>query len=146
MPTRTEVIAYARTTKGTPWHHQGRQPGVGIDCVGEILVIMWHFELTNIDFTKYPRLPNRTLLYQFVGELVRAGVGRPIVKEDRKPADVALLRIKENPQHFGWITDVGLLHAQYSSNKAQCKVIEHGMDAEMVRSIRQVYRINGITD
>ncbi len=28
------AIAAARTCLGTPFHHQGRAPGVGLDCIG----------------------------------------------------------------------------------------------------------------
>ncbi|MDD5585633.1 MAG: hypothetical protein PHY92_01580, partial [Alphaproteobacteria bacterium] len=34
------MIAAARACLGTPFHHQGRKPGVGLDCIGLIVVAL----------------------------------------------------------------------------------------------------------
>src|SRR4026207_1690547 len=33
-PTRTRIVAIARTWLGTPYHHQASLKGVGTDCIG----------------------------------------------------------------------------------------------------------------
>lgn len=144
MPTRSEVIAFARTFKGTPFHHQGRVPGVGIDCVGTILVPCWHFGLTDRDIKGYSRIPNPEQIYGFLREAQDTGLIRVVPKRDRLPADVMLMRIREDPQHFAWVTDIGMLHAQFSNDPREKAVVEHSMDQSLVDSIIQVYRIRGI--
>ena len=34
------MIAAARACLGTPFHHQGRMPGVGLDCIGLVIVAL----------------------------------------------------------------------------------------------------------
>ena len=34
MPNRNELMIAARSMVGTPFIHQGRVPGVGLDCAG----------------------------------------------------------------------------------------------------------------
>lgn len=34
MPTRTTIVALARSWIGTPYHHQASAPGAGCDCIG----------------------------------------------------------------------------------------------------------------
>ncbi|MFH0825295.1 MAG: hypothetical protein V2B18_21295 [Pseudomonadota bacterium] len=141
MPTRSEVIAHARTLLGTPFHHQGRVPGAGLDCVGTPLITLWHFGLVDRswDAERYSRQPNPPQIYEFVRKLIRAGIAWSIPKDERLPADVMLMRIKDDPQHFAWVTDIGMLHCHITLG-----VIEHGMDAMLVKSIAKVYRIRGV--
>lgn len=144
MPSRSEVIEYARTFLGTPFHHQGRRPGVGIDCIGTILVPLWHLGITDINIKRYSRLPNPDLIYGFLRDAEESGLIWTVPKRDGLPADVALFRIRTDPQHFGWITDLGLLHAQFSTDPRESAVVEHRMDQALFDSIVQVYRIRGI--
>ena len=34
------MIAAARACIGTPFHHQGRRPGAGLDCIGLIVIAL----------------------------------------------------------------------------------------------------------
>lgn len=45
MATPQEVIAAALAMLGTPFHHQGRVPGVGLDCAGVPVCIAWQLGL-----------------------------------------------------------------------------------------------------
>jgi len=37
MPTSASYLARARSYLGTPFRHQGRKPGMGLDCVGVLV-------------------------------------------------------------------------------------------------------------
>ena len=39
--TRTDVVAAAREWLGTPFHHQARLRGVGVDCVGLVIGVIF---------------------------------------------------------------------------------------------------------
>lgn len=57
--TRDDVIREARALCGTPFHHQARVPGVGIDCVGVGVCVACALGIDVIDSTDYQRRPNR---------------------------------------------------------------------------------------
>lgn len=144
MTTRAEIIEFVRAMPPTPFRHQGRAPGVGIDCIGRILVPLWHFELTDIDIKGYPRLSSEQQIYRFLENVIASGLIWRIPKKDRLPGDFALFRIGKDPQHFGWITDTGIAHATYLSDKKRNCLVEHSMDQTLIDSIIQIYRVRGI--
>ncbi len=55
MTTRAAVLAEARTWLGTPYHHQGRIKGAGVDCA-MVLIEIYHAcgLIPYIDPTPYP--------------------------------------------------------------------------------------------
>ena len=144
MPSRIEVVEFLRTMLGTPFHHQGRLPGVGIDCIGAVIVPLQYFKIMDYDVGIYSRLPDSSKIYAFLSEAEKNGIAWVIPKKDRLPGDVGLFRIRKEPQHFAWITDVGVLHAQYSNNPKRKSVVEHSMDQKWLDSLIKVYRIKGI--
>lgn len=62
--TGADVVAEARRHLGTPWVHQGRTPGVALDCIGLVIVVARRLGLVAEDFdiNGYPRLPDGTLM------------------------------------------------------------------------------------
>lgn len=56
------IAASARVLVGTPFHHQGRAPGVGLDCVGVAVMACRAAGVAVEDFTAYGRMPRGTLL------------------------------------------------------------------------------------
>lgn len=57
--TPDEIVAYARSWKGTPWRHQGRNRA-GIDCAGLLIVTALHFDLPHADMKGYRRDPGKS--------------------------------------------------------------------------------------
>jgi len=107
--TRPQIVAAARGWLDTPFHHQARLKGVGVDCLG--LVIGVARELALIDITGYPRVPNgKTLLplaRQHMTEIDRATM---------QPGDVVVVSFDKEPQHFGVLGDyrhggLSIIHA-----------------------------------
>lgn len=52
-----EVERIARSMLGTPWHHQGRLPGVGLDCIGLVVCIAREMDFFDYDEKDYSRNP-----------------------------------------------------------------------------------------
>src|SRR3990167_175008 len=102
--TRAELIDEARKLIGTPWQHQGRQPGIGIDCAGVIVSLLGLLGLDS-DVAGYAREPNGELLSNASACLI------PIGRDAYQPADVVVFRLRSEPQHVALITDKGMLHA-----------------------------------
>jgi len=139
-----DVVRKAREYLGTPFHHQGRLKGIGIDCVG--LVFCTAKELGLLDGVKdcfgYSRSPDGST---FMQETSRALM--PLEVEEAMEGDVLafwMTRSEQHryPQHMGFCTDIGLLHTYASSG---C-VVEHGLDARWQRRILGAFRIPGVTN
>ncbi len=65
MTTSTEIIAKAREFIGTPFAHQGRLKGIGIDCVGLVICAAKELNLVpqDYDYITYRRSPDTSLLH-----------------------------------------------------------------------------------
>lgn len=118
--TRQEIIDAARQLLGTPWQHQGRVPGIGIDCAGVIIHIL---KLNGIDYDVqgYGRQPDGNMTKHADACL------RRIRKEDVQPGDVLVFRVKRLPQHIAILTDKGILHANERGGGGLSKVVETGL-------------------
>lgn len=97
--TRTDVVAAARAWLGTPFHHQGRLQGVGVDCVGLVIGVARTLGLVAPDFNveAYPRMPDGKSLMHLV-HLHMRGLA---VDEAMQPGDVVVVRFDADPQHLG---------------------------------------------
>lgn len=127
MPTPTEIITAARTWLGTPYHHQGRVKGVGVDCIGIIVGVAADlgFNIDKDTYRAYPRQPPRgkSMLHEFA-----AVCGDPINEiKDLKIGDLAIFWMSETSkraQHCGIISDIGMIHCYSTVGK----VVEHPLD------------------
>jgi cell wall-associated NlpC family hydrolase len=132
--TPDDFIAAARGMLGTPWHHQGRAPGVGIDCIGLVVCAARQCGIELPDQRGYSRDPHgmlRPTLQAYCGDPVR----------ERAIGDVALFKIVNEPQHVGILTELDgvpqLLHAYLGS---RC-VVETPLDARWLRRLIAIYRL-----
>jgi NlpC/P60 family putative phage cell wall peptidase len=132
MGDRDRLVAVARQWLGTPFRHQGRQPGRGLDCVGLVVCAARHCGLADYDVTDYPRLPQGDAL---AGHLRAAGL---VAVDPRAalPGDVLLMRFTREAQHVALVTDGGILHAHEQVGR----VVEHRLDESWRRRIVAVYR------
>jgi cell wall-associated NlpC family hydrolase len=132
MISRDAFIAEARTWRGVPWVHQGRNR-FGVDCIGLLLVVAWHFELSDYDVTGYGRAPN--------GEFMRHECERLMVRVDTaEPGDVLLMRFTGSPQHVMLKTDAGVLHSWATAGK----VCEVALPDAWARRVVASYRVPGV--
>lgn len=139
----SDVVAAARALLGTPFHHQGRSPGVGIDCAGVPIVVARALGLVASDFdvNDYPPMPDGTSLRAYCHEYM----ARWHVEE---PGGVVLVSWRDGPpQHLGIVAEhesgagLSIIHADSVRQK---RVIETRL--EWGRYMRRVacFRIIGV--
>lgn len=143
MVTRAEFIAEARTWLGTPFHHQGRLKGVGVDCAGLVIGVARDLGLSTWDVDGYGMVPNGRHLRQLANSVMNQ-----IPRAELSPGDVVLMKWVSFPQHVAIITPgaglggLGLLHSYAKIGKC----LEHGLTQDWWDRIVQAYRIPGLED
>jgi len=133
-----EVVETARRYRGTPFQHQGRRIGLGIDCAGLLVGVAHDLGLSDWDMDGYPRIPDgKTMQAILRSEMV------PIASDQIRPGDVLLFGFYQHAQHLAIITRVDpiyIIHA-YQPND---EVVEHRLDSVWQRRVRGAYRFPGV--
>lgn len=136
---RDEIVAAGRALIGTPFRHQGRTPGVGIDC-GGVIVHLLSLMGIEYDIQGYARIPEGNGLVDVCdGVLVR------IQRDAYRPGDVVCVRLSRYPQHLALITDYGMLHA-WQRVWSPAKVVEHGLTDEWRGRVVAAWQFPGVTE
>ncbi len=128
---RDEIIQKAREYLKTPYHHQGRVKGHGIDCVGLVSCVASELGYEHEDYLNYSLWPDGKTLHRL---LTQNGL-IDIEIEEAVPGDLYLftfMKKKRWPQHMAIITDIGILHTHSRSDKG---VIETQLDDNWRRRI-----------
>lgn len=144
--TRQDVVDEARKWLGTPFHHQGRVLGVGVDCVGLISETGKGLGLTSHDSIDYSREPDGVSL---VRELQVAGlIG--VSKDEMQMGDVLVFHFKRMPRHVAILSrepgvdgpeDFGkIIHAHMGVDNA----VETHLARSWMNNISHVFRIPGV--
>ncbi len=136
--TREQIVTEARSYLGTPFHHQARLKGVGVDCVGLIVGVAHALELSSADCFRYPRRPNGML----VPELEKAGY-REIPVDDAQPGDLLvfwILPARKIPQHLAIRTEHGIIHTDARARR----VVEVGYVGDWVERTVGAYVFPGV--
>ena len=139
-----DIIAIARAEVGTPFRHQGRQSGKGLDCAGLVCHVANALGLDYFDQQGYSRHPSQGLLESALDAqpcLVRVALA------DMAKGDVLLMRFDGDPQHLaihaGWSSvyqDEGIIHAWLQARK----VSENRLTDEWRGRIVRAYRFAGV--
>ena len=134
--TGSQIVDEARTWINTPFHHQGRVKSVGVDCAGVVIGTADALGLiSSFEDKPYAKSPSanqlRTTLKNYMIEI-------PV--SEALPGDVLLFAFDREPQHVGFLTDIGILHAYAQVRKC----IEHSLDDTWGKRIRGAYRFKGI--
>ena len=87
MPRAEAIITRAREYIGTPYHHQARAPGVGLDCIGFIVCILQSLGYEVRDRKTYPMAFRP---HEFVAIVADHLHSKPI--ESMCPSDLLLIR------------------------------------------------------
>ena len=136
--TPDDIIAAARACLGTPFRHQGRLPGVGLDCAGVAVEVARALGCAPLDVSGYGRTPA-------AGQLEAVLDAQPdlerVDREDRQPGDILLLRFTGEPQHLAILTDEGTMIHSYEAVGTCC---EHRLSAVWAARIVRVYRFRGV--
>lgn len=135
MAIRKQIINEARKYLGTPFHHQGRVKGSGVDCIGLVTGVAKILGLSDYDNTVYSRHPDGAML---MGELEKHLEQIPI--ENAVPGDILVFRIRKYPQHLALMTDVGMIH----TNQKIGRVVENHLDARWKKRIYAAFKFPGV--
>lgn len=128
-----DIITEARTWIGTPFHHQGRVKGAGVDCIGLVIGVAHALGLSDFDSTNYGRIPNPLVMGR--------GLRDNMIKVDTiEPGCVLWFAFQSAPMHVGIVTDTGLIHAYSLAGK----VIETGLDPQWLERKRGCFRFPGV--
>lgn len=110
-----DIIAKAREYVGTPFHHQGRQKGVGIDCIGLLVCVANDLGIKVIDRDGYGTMPYKGLLEQGLKENCER-ITIPV------PGCIVLIKFPNaHPSHVGIYTGENIIHCW--SQPGKC--VEH---------------------
>lgn len=102
----------ARSCVGTRFRHQGRQPGVGLDCLGLVVCSIGGRALS-LDQVDYAEMPDG---YRMRVALERYFAPIDVHFAEDAPAGAVLAFAQERdrdrePRHVGIRTDAGMIHA-----------------------------------
>lgn len=134
--TADEIIARARECLGTPFFHQGRLPGMALDCAGVAVHVAkgWHEVEEPAAYSRHPHQ----------GELGYWLDRQPYLSRIAPPSpqsgDVLLMRFGAEPQHLSLCAGDTIIHAY----EAIGKTVEHNLDVKWRRRIVAVYRFKDI--
>lgn len=135
MATATDVYLTARELIGTPFQHQGRKKGVGIDCAGVPIYVLNRLNITDFNVFDYPRLPNGRML-----EIIEQNCQ----KISLQTGALVVYRVSTQPQHVGIVSeyrgDLGLIHAWDIAKE----VVEHRLPEEWNSRLIGYYSLPGV--
>ena len=134
MVTSTQAIEIARQYIGTPFHHQGRVKGEGIDCVGLLICVFKDIGIVplNWDSNRYETRNDGIELHKTLLEFCYE-----IPLDKIRPGDIVTIIVTESPQHLGLISNYGII---------QCikKVSEHRITERLKKRFHKSYRVRGL--
>lgn len=133
---RSAIIAEARKWLDTPFHHQGRVLGHGVDCYGVIEMVARAFNLPTPS-VNYARIPDEAMLTGFLDQYAERSS-----LNIAQPGDIVVILFMKKMRHLAILTDIGLLHAYEPAGK----VVEHSADEKWRRMFRRAYRFPGVID
>lgn len=141
---RSDIVAAALAEERTPFKHQGRAAGRGLDCVGLYIHVCQVLGIAFIDTTGYARNPHDGTLER---ELDRQPGLEKISVAEAREGDVLAMRISMAPQHIaihaGFVA--GAPYIIHSSEEVGF-VCHHRADALWRGRVLLAYRFKGIEE
>lgn len=134
-----DVAEAARRMLGTPWMHQGRMPGVALDCAGMVICVARELGIVapDYDVNGYSRVPDGSMLT--ICDRMLTPAPEPVI------GCVLALEIYKDPQHLGIVGQYrhGGLSIIHAASKAG-RVIETRLMFATNQRLRGVYLFPGI--
>ena len=131
-----DIITAARIHLGTPYRHQGRVPGLALDCAGLFVAVCHDLGLQVEDEEGYGRTPFKGLLEQCID---RQPFLTRVPREQMQAGDVLLMRFQTDPQHVAFHAGDTMIHAYSNVGR----VVEHRLADVWRARIVHVYRFEG---
>ena len=137
MTTRQDIIDKAREFIGTPFHHQARLKGIGIDCVGLLVCVANELGIPIQDRTVYTSNPDGVTLKKELDQALNQ-----IYLTEVAAGDVLVFWYtkRQYPQHVAIKTDIGIIHAHQSIHI----VTEHSIPPKWQKRIMLAYKYPGV--
>ena len=133
---RSEIIAEARKWLGTPFHHQGRVIGHGVDCYGVIEMVARALKVEVPEGLTYSRIPDEIQLITYLD-----GYTLRVPLNEAREGDIIVIPFLKKMRHLAILTDKGMIHAYEPVGK----VVEHAIDEKWRRMFRRAYAFPGMT-
>lgn len=145
MTLRESIVETVLGFVGTAFHHQGRVPGVGMDCAGVPVVAMWMLGLKprTWDVTGYPRIPDGLALKGYCDAELE-----PISRDEMRYGDVILVAWQGGPpQHLGVLVPYrhGGLSMVHAESLRHNQVIETRLEFSRAMRFVAAYRMPGVS-
>lgn len=122
MTTQEDIVKCAKTYLETPYHHQGRVKGEGVDCCGLLLCVAHELGLSDYDLDGYSRFGDG---FSFMMEFSKI-CGEPV--KTLIAGNLVVIKVGRYPHHCGILSildgRLSLIHAYQSLGK----VVEHNLD------------------
>jgi len=138
--TRTEFITTARKYLGTQFIHQGRLPGIGLDCAGVVVCALRENDYGVNDRSGYGRIPAGGEFMAAIWEHCD-----PVHLGDVRPGDLMMFAFRNEPQHIAIVSGIEPIMLIHSWSDVG-KVVENGMDEIWRMRLRGCYRLKDIVD
>lgn len=142
MTARSEIVQAAREWVGTPFRHQGRLQGQGVDCIGLVAGVARSLALlpaAQIDAIEarhsgYGREPAKGMLERALDDvLVR------VARADMQSGDVLLMRFVREPQHVAILDLEGEVPYIVHAYQGVQRCVHHRLDEAWARRIVRAY-------
>lgn len=137
MTSRTEIVERARLYLETPFEHQGRLLGVGVDCAGLVIKVAHDLGLSAFDIDGYSDQPDEATFRATLREQMD-----PILLRELQPGDVITFHFGKE-RHMGIVSAVEPVRLIHAWSKVG-KVAEHPVDPAMWLRVRGAYRYRGV--
>lgn len=138
MITAAAITATAREQLGVPFRHQGRLPGIALDCVGLLVVVFDQLGIKIQDVQGYARSPHNGLL-ETQAQAQPAFVNVAI--NQHREGDVLLFRFYKATQHAALVTDQGIIHCCSDPGR----VVEHRLGDPWRKRITHAFRLKDLS-
>ncbi len=135
MPSKEQFVDVCLSYQGTPFHHQGRTPHVGLDCVGLPICAAREIGIPVIDDITYPHEPSAAHLANMLSEVNDL---KRVPLDDDMLGDLILMRYSRQPTHIAIRTHLGIVHA-YAPMR---KVVEMPLSESLVALFVGRYRFS----
>lgn len=130
--TGAKVVELARAKIGTPFRHQGRMPGAGLDCVGLVVCVAAELGIQIADRDGYGRTPSSGLLEAAAAEQP----AMVAVTDDLQEGDLLLMRFRREPSHVAIYANGTIIHALEPAGKVCEHVFSELWQSRVVRRYR----------
>lgn len=144
MISRADAVRVGRSYLGTPFHHRGREPGIGLDCAGLVVCVCRELGTIPKDFDvpAYTPTPDGRSMLAWCDEYLR-----PVSASAMRPGDMLVAIVDKDPQHICLIGDyahggLSIIHASNSGDRP--RVVETRLMFSRVLRYVASYQLPGV--